>query len=108
MTRRGRIVVAILCCLLTFTTWASAAESQVPAHLADSMQRRMADTFPQLRDTAVEHAWGGFIDISMNRAPDFGRLADVMHDSKAQQFQSVYYLQGFSGHGLALTGLAEC
>ena len=42
----------------------------------------------------------------MNRAPDFGRLADVMHDSKARQLQNVYYLQGFSGHGLALTGLA--
>jgi hypothetical protein len=35
MTRRGRIVVAILCCLLTFTTWASAAESQVPALVAE-------------------------------------------------------------------------
>jgi gamma-glutamylputrescine oxidase len=31
----------------------------------------------------------------MNRAPDFGRLAT-----------NVYYLQGFSGHGVALTGLA--
>jgi len=78
-----------------------------PAHLADSMQRRMADTFPQLRDTAVEHAWGGFIDISMNRAPDFGRLSDVTHDShRAKQLSQVYYLQGFSGHGLALSGLA--
>ena len=31
----------------------------------------------------------------MNRAPDFGRIAP-----------NVYYLQGFSGHGVALTGLA--
>ena len=31
----------------------------------------------------------------MNRAPDFGRLGD-----------NLYYLQGFSGHGVALTGLA--
>ncbi len=31
----------------------------------------------------------------MNRAPDFGRLGD-----------NLYYLQGFSGHGLALTGMA--
>ena len=43
------------------------------------------------------HAWGGFVDITMNRAPDFGRLPDA---------PQVYYLQGFSGHGLALTGLA--
>ena len=31
----------------------------------------------------------------MNRAPDFGRIAP-----------NIYYLQGFSGHGVALTGLA--
>jgi gamma-glutamylputrescine oxidase len=39
--------------------------------------------------------WGGFVDISMNRAPDFGRVDN-----------NIYYLQGFSGHGVALTGLA--
>ncbi|HEY2927817.1 NAD(P)/FAD-dependent oxidoreductase [Piscinibacter sp.] len=78
-----------------------------PANLADGMRRRMALTFPQLKDIEVEHAWGGFIDISMNRAPDFGRLSDVTHDShRAKQLSQVYYLQGFSGHGLALSGLA--
>ena len=35
------------------------------------------------------------MDISMNRAPDFGRVAP-----------NIYYLQGFSGHGVALTGMA--
>jgi gamma-glutamylputrescine oxidase len=35
------------------------------------------------------------VDITLNRAPDFGRLEP-----------DVYYLQGFSGHGIALTGLA--
>jgi gamma-glutamylputrescine oxidase len=68
-----------------------------PIHLAASMVRRLVRTFPQLRGTRAEHAWGGFVDISMNRAPDFGRLAGN---------DRVYYLQGFSGHGLALTGLA--
>ena len=72
-----------------------------PANLADSMRRRMVATFPQLRDVAVEFAWGGFVDISMNRAPDFGRLPAAPGAA-----QNVYYLQGFSGHGLALTGLA--
>jgi gamma-glutamylputrescine oxidase len=42
------------------------------------------------------------VDISMNRAPDFGRLPAA----QPGQPQNVYYLQGFSGHGLALTGLA--
>ena len=65
------------------------------------MQRRMAATFPQLASTKVEYSWGGFVDISMNRAPDFGRLPGVHAKSS-----NIYYLQGFSGHGLALTGLA--
>lgn len=78
-----------------------------PPNLAASMQRRMARTFPQLRDTRVEYAWGGFVDISMNRAPDFGRLADRLSDAAQRRAHAnVYYLQGFSGHGLALTGLA--
>jgi gamma-glutamylputrescine oxidase len=68
-----------------------------PMNLADSMRARMIETFPPLAGTRISHAWGGFVDISMNRAPDFGRLPDA---------PQVYYLQGFSGHGLALTGLA--
>ena len=48
-----------------------------------------------MKDARIEHAWGGYVDITMNRAPDFGRLEP-----------DVYYLQGFSGHGIALTGLA--
>lgn len=71
-----------------------------PANLAGVMRQRMVETFPQLGATPVEHAWGGFVDISMNRAPDFGRLPS------GQGSGNVYYLQGFSGHGLALTGLA--
>jgi gamma-glutamylputrescine oxidase len=69
--------------------------TMTPPNLAASMHRRMAGTFPQLREAKIEYAWGGFVDITMNRAPDFGRLGD-----------NLYYLQGFSGHGLALTGLA--
>ena len=73
-----------------------------PARLAQAMHQRMSKTFPQLANTRVEYAWGGFVDISMNRAPDFGRLPAA----QARGPQNIYYLQGFSGHGLALTGLA--
>ncbi len=68
-----------------------------PMRLAQSMRTRMLRSFPQLAQARVAYAWGGFVDISMNRAPDFGRLGAE---------RNVYYLQGFSGHGLALTGLA--
>jgi gamma-glutamylputrescine oxidase len=69
--------------------------TMTPRNLAEGMRQRMVGTFPQLAGTRIDHAWGGFVDITMNRAPDFGRLAP-----------NLYYLQGFSGHGLALTGLA--
>jgi gamma-glutamylputrescine oxidase len=66
-----------------------------PPRLAESMRRRMVRVFPSLADVKVAYAWGGYLDITMSRAPNFGRLAP-----------NVYYLQGFSGHGLALAGLA--
>lgn len=66
-----------------------------PPRLADSMRKRMVRAFPSLADVKVTNAWGGYLDITMSRAPNFGRLA-----------ANVYYLQGFSGHGVALAGLA--
>ncbi|MGQ0710696.1 MAG: NAD(P)/FAD-dependent oxidoreductase [Rhodoferax sp.] len=69
--------------------------ARTPARLRQRMAARMAQVFPALRGVPVEYVWGGFVDISMNRAPDFGRLG-----------ANLYYLQGFSGHGVALTGLA--
>lgn len=78
--------------------------TRTPRNLVEHMRRRIAATFPALRDTPVEFTWGGFVDISMNRAPDFGRLRDVA--GGPAKLADVYHLQGFSGHGLALTGLA--
>ncbi|MBL8331247.1 MAG: FAD-binding oxidoreductase [Rubrivivax sp.] len=72
-----------------------------PMNLAQSMQRRMLLSFPQLAGKRIDYAWGGFVDITMNRAPDFGRLPSAVPGDAP-----VYYLQGFSGHGLALTGMA--
>ena len=66
-----------------------------PVALVNRMRQRMLATFPELQDVAISHAWGGFVDISRNRLPDIGRMPG-----------NVYYAQGFSGHGVALTGLA--
>lgn len=66
-----------------------------PFDTAVATRRRLLQVFPQLTDARLTHAWGGMVDITMNRAPDFNRLA-----------QNVWYLQGFSGHGIALTGIA--
>jgi gamma-glutamylputrescine oxidase len=56
---------------------------------------RMHRVFPQLADVRLDYVWGGYVDISMNRAPDFGRIGG-----------NLYYLQGFSGHGIAMAGMA--
>jgi gamma-glutamylputrescine oxidase len=66
-----------------------------PPRLAESMRARMLRVFPTLAGVKVAYAWGGYLDITMSRAPNFGRLAP-----------NVFYLQGFSGHGVTLTGLA--
>jgi gamma-glutamylputrescine oxidase len=66
-----------------------------PPSLKQSMLARAQRVFPQLQNARVEYLWGGNVDISRNRAPHFGRLAE-----------NIFLLQGFSGHGVALTGLA--
>jgi gamma-glutamylputrescine oxidase len=62
---------------------------------AAATRARMLRVYPQLATAAIEYSWGGWIDITMSRAPHFGRLAP-----------NVWFLQGFSGHGLALSGIA--
>lgn len=66
-----------------------------PQAVAPTLRERMLAVYPQLGDVKVEYAWGGYVDVTRNRAPDFGRIAP-----------NIYYLQGFSGHGVALTGIA--
>lgn len=56
---------------------------------------RMVNVFPQLADVEIDYAWGGMIDITMSRLPNFGRLEP-----------NVYYLQGYSGHGMVATTIA--
>ena len=66
-----------------------------PPSLGPSMLRRAIRVFPQLKDAKVEFLWGGNVDITVNRAPHFGHLAP-----------NILFAHGFSGHGVALTGLA--
>jgi len=66
-----------------------------PPNLRGTMLRRMRRVFPQLAQVPIERVWGGFVDISHNRAPHWGRLAP-----------NVYFAQGFSGHGVVTSGLA--
>jgi len=66
-----------------------------PPNLRGVMTSRMTRVFPQLKNLKFDYIWGGYVDISANRAPHWGRLGS-----------NVYFAQGFSGHGIAATGLA--
>jgi gamma-glutamylputrescine oxidase len=59
------------------------------------LRKRIAKVFPQLDDVRIEYAWGGFLDITLNRAPHFGRLGP-----------NAYFVQGLSGHGMVISGMA--
>ncbi len=64
-----------------------------PVRLARSLERRMLRVFPQLAGTKIAFSWGGHVAITRNRAPHIGQLES-----------GEWYAQGFSGHGMALTG----
>lgn len=66
-----------------------------PADIAAALRPRLAKIFPGLADVGVDYQWGGDIAISINRIPQFGRIQD-----------NTYYVQGYSGHGVAPTHLA--
>jgi gamma-glutamylputrescine oxidase len=66
-----------------------------PPRLAQTMLARARAVFPQLAGARADFTWGGLVDITRHRAPQFGRLAP-----------NILMAQGFSGHGVALAGLA--
>lgn len=66
-----------------------------PRDIAGLLRGRMEHMFPQLRGVRVDHAWGGALGITTTRLPCLLRLAPNMVAAG-----------GFSGHGVALSGLA--
>jgi len=71
----------------TYSGWA-------PRDLGAYMRPRMLESFPQLGDTALEHAWGGHIGITVERMPHIGRLGP-----------SSFFAHGFSGQGVVLSAM---
>ncbi len=66
-----------------------------PADITAVIRPKMLKTFPQLADVAIDYAWSGTFLMTLNRLPQFGVVNG-----------NVYYAQGYSGHGMALAGLA--
>ena len=58
-------------------------------------KRQLDKVFPQLSSLKIDYIWGGLIALTMNRVPDIG-----------MESEKIFYAQGFSGHGVGLTGMA--
>lgn len=79
---------------LLFGGRASAYDAR-PERLEPAMRQRMAAVFPQLAGEGFDYLWGGKVAMTLNKAPQFGRIGE-----------RVLYAQGYSGQGVALAGLA--
>jgi gamma-glutamylputrescine oxidase len=66
-----------------------------PPNLAQAMRRTMLAVYPHLTDVKFEYVWGGNVAITVERTPHLGRLDG-----------NVYFAHGYSGMGVALTGVA--
>lgn len=66
-----------------------------PKDISTALIARMERLFPQLKGVRVDHVWGGSLGITVTRLPHLARVApNVLSGS------------GFSGHGVALSGMA--
>ncbi|MEE8144836.1 MAG: FAD-binding oxidoreductase [Kiloniellales bacterium] len=59
-----------------------------------TLAARMAKLFPQIADADIEFDWGGYVAMTWARVPHVGRLGG-----------RVYFAHGYSGDGVAMTGL---
>ena len=66
-----------------------------PSDIKNFVRKYMLKVYPQMKNTSIDYGWGGSIAITLNRVPDFGKAG-----------KNIFYAQGFSGHGVALTSLA--
>jgi gamma-glutamylputrescine oxidase len=65
-----------------------------PGDIAAFVTPHMHKVFPQLKTVKIDYAWGGMVSVTRSRLPHFGRD------------KSLYFAQGYSGQGVALTTLA--
>jgi gamma-glutamylputrescine oxidase len=65
-----------------------------PANVEAFVRPYLEEVFPQLRDVAIDHAWGGLVGVTLNRLPHFGRIGNS------------FFAHGWSGQGVLLTTLA--
>lgn len=71
------------------------SDSSSDKNMVNIMRANMLHVFPQLEAVKIDYGWAGPIDMTLNSTPHFGRISP-----------HIYFAHGYSGHGVALTGLA--
>lgn len=71
------------------------SDSSSDKNMVNIMRANMLHVFPQLEEVKIDYGWAGPIDMTLNSTPHFGRISP-----------HIYFAHGYSGHGVALTGLA--
>jgi gamma-glutamylputrescine oxidase len=66
-----------------------------PDDMTTALQTRMSALFPQLKDAKIDYAWGGTLGVTMTRMPAVLRIGP-----------NIVAAGGYSGHGVALAGMA--
>ncbi|MBI2256539.1 MAG: FAD-binding oxidoreductase [Proteobacteria bacterium] len=68
--------------------------TQPPADIGAFVQPYLARVYPQYAHKRIDFGWGGMLAITASRLPQFGRMGNI------------FFAHGYSGQGVATTGLA--
>jgi gamma-glutamylputrescine oxidase len=68
--------------------------TEEPADIPAFVKPYMLRVFPQLGSKRIDYGWGGMLAITLSRLPHLGRIGRI------------FYAQGYSGQGVATTGIA--
>jgi gamma-glutamylputrescine oxidase len=66
-----------------------------PADIVAKLRPKLAKIFPRLSSVEIDFAWSGNFALTMTRIPHFGQIGD-----------SIYFIHGYSGHGVTASHLA--
>ena len=68
---------------------------EFPPNIAKFVRPYMIKLFPQLKDAAIDYAWGGTLSVTVSRMPYIGRLRP-----------NLFFGCGYSGHGISTANFA--
>ena len=66
-----------------------------PGNIIARLRPKLVKIFPGLADAEIDFAWSGNFALTLTRIPHFGQIGD-----------SIYFIHGYSGHGVTASHLA--